>query len=395
MFVACPHCGAPINVAGGQQEVSCPACQHVVTPERAAAQVTVRQALRRPRRRRKKLPWGRLLSAVITLVVTASSIASVLIVRSTILQRDAANNELSQRTETQGARQREARTRRPLPARSPQHGTGSLANKPEVAQIVPDASAQKAEDPPDRPVGADLQDALEQRDNATLIDSPAINLTRQRIAIPIEIPASVEHQKSLRIEAIGIGNFAGSVQAIYPPDGRAELGGRVRLALRDDTPHAGIQLSLLGGSDHPSVRIEPLLIYFNGDEHPWLLSRLKRSRITLTKRIRAQQRGIPPARKAVQNWTSEVKRLHDRYGDNMSQADVVRAKTTAATGLSQSRAQLAELETALPVSVQQMQAMTQLEELSGEVHKKATIDFRVFHTLGGKEVDILRTKGTN
>ncbi len=225
----------------------------------------------------------------------------------------------------------------------------------------------------------------------TMIEPPVVDLNRSRVTIPIEFPQPVSDQNALRVEALGIDNCSAMVQAYYPPERTAELGGNVRLALRDEPPHAGIQISLLGGSDQPKVRIEPIMIYFDGDEQSWQLSRLRRQHTTLTKTIRKQQQNLPQAQAATNHWGAEIKRLEALYGNNMSQPDVVRAKTLAANSFKQSQATLTSLQQQLPANVKALESLKQLGELSSEVHKKAVVAFRVYHIVDGEEVDVLRT----
>jgi len=225
------------------------------------------------------------------------------------------------------------------------------------------------------------------------IDSPFVDLSKAKWIIPADMPLWGLAHKSLKIEATGMVDNKPAVEAFFPANRRANFGGKVRVVVRNKTPHAGVQLSLMATEDRSSIKIEPLIIDFNDNPQPWTLDRIAALCKSHAKAIGTQTAGIPAARNAIPQLKSQIATLKRNYNPNSITAfsisvDVMNLTET----LSKTEAKLATWEAALPVNKQRLEALQVLQAFGTEVHQKARLTFRVFYVADGHEVTVLTAR---
>lgn len=230
---------------------------------------------------------------------------------------------------------------------------------------------------------------------ALKLKAPVIDLSKQRLNLPIDAPLWGLDQRSLLIEAKTVDGPA-QVVGLLPANGRAALGAGsgagVRMALRDRPPSAGIHLALLGGSKQVSVRLEPKFIDFAGEEQPWTEVRLKGFHTGLIRLIQQHEQGLPTAEANEKSLDEKLRKHIALYGDNRGSQIIIAERAALSQGLEKAKRAHAALQTALPVNKQRLAAVVDLQQLADAVHKSTTTPFRVFYELAGEEVDIARAE---
>lgn len=226
-----------------------------------------------------------------------------------------------------------------------------------------------------------------------VIDAPLIDLSKPKAVIPTDVPLWGLAHKVLKIEAAGLVDNSPPVEAFYPSDRRAVFGKKVRVVVRDEPPHAGIQLSLVAAGDSVSIKVEPLIVDFDDDVHDWTLTRIKMLDGALVRAIKRQETAIPRAKSNVLALQSQLVALRLQYNPSSPNAILVaRAIETANADLLGANGKLEKLETALPINKERLGELAPLRTLATEVHQKARVTFRVFHVVAGQEVDVLRAQ---
>ncbi len=254
---------------------------------------------------------------------------------------------------------------------------------PNLSQTVIDAT--KPSEAPSQPAAVDRQNTL-------ILKGIAIDLTRKKTSIPITLShVDVDDSRSLRVE---VSSIAGATaQAFLPADRVAKLGSKLRIALRERPPQAGIQVSLSGiGKSIMQVQFEPIMIAFDGKEYDWTFDRAQAMHKQLDLLVAKQAAAIPSAEAAIKRATADWNSLLARYGDNTTAPQVVALKNDALARIERSKATLAQLQVNLPISRSRAQSAAELGELTTAVHDKAVVHFRLYYVTDGREIEIARTE---
>lgn len=220
------------------------------------------------------------------------------------------------------------------------------------------------------------------------IEAPLVNLSDKQNTLPIDVPLWGLDPRDLNIEAVGVSNLP--LAARFPTNGRAEHRKPVRLVIRDELPKAGVELALHGAAPL-DLRIKPILEDFDNKLYPWTKERMKNLEGAFVRQISRCQKDILELKSGIPNLEAQLAGLKRQYNPNALTASIVKSQIDqVAAALNAATAQLARLEASLPVVNRQVQAFGELYELTGNVHQRTHVSFRVFYIVGEHEVTVLR-----
>lgn len=226
-----------------------------------------------------------------------------------------------------------------------------------------------------------------------VIEAPIVDLTKSRNNLVPEVRLWGLAYKSLALEAIGLVDNKPNVEAVYPADRRARFRSKVRVVVRDKSPHAGVQLSLLAADDKPLIRVEPLLIDFEDNPQAWTIDGLKRMQASIARAAQQQERSIPAGKRTVAALESQLSALRRQYrSDRLDAPLIARSIAGVESDLVRAKTKLARWEAALPINRERVRALEPLGELSKSVHQNSRVAFRVFYLAGDQEIDLLRAQ---
>ncbi len=238
----------------------------------------------------------------------------------------------------------------------------------------------------------DSQKPSVDRQNTLILKGIAVDLTRSKTSIPITLShVDVADPRSLRVEVLSI--EGATARAFYPSDRVAKVGSKLRIAIRDELPQAGIEISLSGtGKSILQVRFEPIMMPFDRKEYAWTVDRVQTLLRQLNSLVEKQVASIPVAEAEVKNSTADLNALVARYGDNMAAPQVAALKAAALQRIERAKTLFVQMQTELPINRERAKAVSELAELTTAIHDKAIVRFRIFCVDGGREIEIARTE---
>jgi hypothetical protein len=192
-------------------------------------------------------------------------------------------------------------------------------------------------------------------------------------------------ETELKVEALGL--EGASLEARVPDDGQAQPGKPARLMIRNQAPKAGIEVSFR--SAPARVVVQPFLEAADGkSKKDWTREELKKIQGDLGRNLRGTQNEIAKSTARILALEREMAALKREGFSTVIKARMnqVEAEWNAAKSSLQTRQAL------LPVLQVQSQALVEINDLTGRVHQKGQVAFRVFFTAGDYEVTVLTAR---
>lgn len=221
-----------------------------------------------------------------------------------------------------------------------------------------------------------------------LIPAQPVDLEKSLVAIPLPgawLPKTTE----LSLELLELQGFAGS--AVVPQRSVKGTSQDLQILVKPDVPQVDLRMRLSTSGGPAVLRVTPLVIDRDQDELPLTLSRLATMKRTLPV-------ALVNARESYSENSGRLRRLQSDYQRVLNTSDAVLQgrKALLLTSLSKDiqKAQVATARSADQISRAEarLAVLPGLQKVADNLHQRASLSFRVYFTVGEKEVDILRAE---
>jgi hypothetical protein len=203
--------------------------------------------------------------------------------------------------------------------------------------------------------------------------------------IPLDVDLRGLDSKKLQLELRDIS--AAHIVRYEPVKRTVVAGKKVRAFVRDEWPFAAFDVSLFNTGARASLRVEPVMSV-DSKELRWTVDSVNKNGKNLDNTIKAAKSDWPILKKTIPTLQNEINTLRKIPESSLKSFDAMNGLAVKIPILEKQLLRYNDIEQNLPMWEKQFAAMTQLAQLGNKLNRKAKFHFRVFYTVGGREVDV-------